>query len=155
MKKLMLGCAMVAVACGCTTVNQNDGGNACRRPALAKDIVHEKFNVSNTAVSAQDKLNCLFGFIYWGSSATHIADAVCTGGSALSFFPCGADKAKNGAYANACDAAKCDQIVGAKYKVTTEDYFVFKRYTAEIKGFPATLTGVELIENKAPCCTCK
>jgi hypothetical protein len=151
MKKLMLGCVVAAVACGCITVNQNDGGDACRRPGVAKDIVHEKFTVGDKAVSAQDEVNCLFGLIYWGSSATHIADAVCTG-SMLSFLPNGLDKAKNGAYANACDAAKCDQIMGAKYKVTTEDYFVFKRYKAEIKGYPATLTGVELIENKTPCC---
>ena len=59
---------------------------------------------------------------------------------------------RTGAYANACDAAKCDQIVGAKYKVKTTDYFVFKIYDAEITGYPATLTGVELIENKTPCC---
>ena len=38
-----------------------------------------------------------------------------------------------------------------KYKVTTEDYFVFKKVKAEITGYPATLSGVELIENKVPC----
>lgn len=55
---------------------------------------------------------------------------------------------------DACDAAKCDQVVGARYKVTTEDYFVFKKINAEITGYPASLTGVELIENKTPC-ACK
>ena len=147
----MIGAVVAAVACGCVSVNQNDGGNACRKPCIAKDIVHEKFTVADTTVSAEDNINCLFGFICWGSSATHIADAVCTG-SALSLIPSGMDKAKNGAYANACDAAKCDQIMAAKYKVTTDDYFVFKKYKAEITGYPATLTGVELIENKTPCC---
>ena len=150
MNKTILGCILATIACGCITVNQNDGGDACRRPCVAKDIVHEKFTVGDKVVTAQDKVNCLFGFICWGSSATHTADAVCTG-SLLSVFPNGLDKAKNGAYANACDAAKCDQIMAAQYKVTTEDYFVFKRYNAEIKGYPATLTGVELIENKEPC----
>ena len=151
MKKIMIGAVIAAIGCGCITVNQNDGGDACRRPCVAKDIVHEKFQVSDTAVTAEDQLNCLFGLICWGSTATHTADAVCTG-SLISSIPSGADKVKNGAYANACDAAKCDQIMAAKYKVTTEDYFVFKRLKAEIKGFPATLTGVELIENKVPCC---
>jgi len=149
MKKLMVGAVVAAIACGCVSVNQNDGGNACRKPCIAKDIVHEKFTVSDKTVSAVDNINCLFGFICWGSSATHIADAVCSGTSIL---PSCLDKAKNGAYANACDAAKCDQIMAAKYKVTTEDYFVFKKYKAEITGYPATLTGVELIENKTPCC---
>jgi len=151
MKKTMLCAAIAAIACGCISVHQNDGGNACRKPCIAKDIVHEKFSVGAQTVSAQDQLNCLFGLICWGSTATHIADAVCGQGPFLNATA----KVKNGAYANACDAAKCDQVVGAKYKVTTEDYFVFKKIKAEITGYPATLSGVELIENKAPCACCK
>ena len=146
MKKTMLCAVIAAIACGCVSVNQNDGGSACRKPCIATDIVHEKFTVADQTVSAEDQLNCLFGLICWGSTATHIADAV----SGQSPFPNAIDKAKNGAYANACDAAKCDQVVGAKYKVTTEDYYVFKKVKAEITGYPATLTGVELIENKTP-----
>ena len=150
MKRIIIGAAIAALACGCISVRQNDGGNACRKPCIAKDIVHEKFTVSDKTVSAKDKINCLFGFICWGSSATHIADAVCGQGPFMNAVA----RAKNGAYANACDAAKCDQVVGAKYKVTTEDYFVFKKIDAEITGYPASLTGVELIENKTPC-ACK
>lgn len=156
MKKLMIGAVVAAVACGCVSVNQNDGGESCRKPCIAKDIVHEKFTLSDKTVSAEDNINCLFGWICWGSTATHIADAVSSGtGAKTSIFgilPNGVEKAKNGAYANACDAAKCDQIMAAKYKVTTEDYYVFKKYKAEVTGYPATLTGVELIENKTPCC---
>ena len=148
MKKLRMAAAVAAGACGCVSVNQNDGGNACRKPCIAKDIVHEKFTVSDKTVSAQDQVNCLFNFICWGSTATHTADAVC----AAPFEFGGLAKAKNGAYANACDAANCDQVVGAKYKVTTEDYFVFKKIKAEITGYPASLSGVEVIENKTPCC---
>ena len=147
MKRTIFAVAVAAIACGCISIRQNDGGNACRKPCIAKDIVHEKFTVGDKPVSAQDQINCLFGFISWGSTATHFADAVCGQGP----FVNAVGKAKNGAYANACDAAKCDQIVGAKYKVTTEDYFVFKKVKAEISGYPASLTGVELIENKAPC----
>ena len=43
MKKILVAAAIAAAACGCVSVNQNDGGNACRRPCIAKDIVHEKF----------------------------------------------------------------------------------------------------------------
>ena len=157
MKKLMIGAAIAAIACGCISVNQNDGGNACRRPCIAKDIVHEKFTVAKNTVSAQDKLYGIcfgpFNFTF-GSSATHEADAVSAKEKSFfdSIFPNAANKAKNGAYANACDAAKCDQIVGAKYKVKTTNYFVFRIYEAEITGYPSPLTGVELIENKTPCC---
>lgn len=150
MKRIIIGATIAALACGCVSVRQNDGGNACRTPCIAKDIVHEKFAVSDKTISAQDKINCLFGIICWGSSATHFSDAVCGQGPFLDAVA----MAKNGAYANACDAAKCDQVVGARYKVTTEDYFVFQKINAEITGYPASLTGVELIENKTPC-ACK
>jgi len=155
MKKLIMGAAVAAIACGCVSVNQNDGGSACRTPCIAKDIVHEKFAVDQNTVSATDNINCLFGFICWGSSANHIADVVFDGSGNRPiigiFDNKGIKQAKMGAYANACDAAKCDQIVGTKYKITTQDYFVFKQIKAEITGYPATLTGVEIIENKVPC----
>jgi len=139
MKKLIIGAALAAVATGCVTVNKNDGGNANIRPSVVKDKVREKYTVGQAAVSATDNINCLFGIICWGSTATHIADCADAG----TF--CGIGKAKNGAYANACDAAKCDAIVGAKYKVTTDDYLVFKKIKAEISGYPATMSGVEII----------
>lgn len=149
MNKSMIGAALAVIACGCVSVRQNDGGSSCREPLIARDIVHEKFEVANNVVSAQDQMNCLFGFICWGSSATHIADAVSA--PQLAFLDV-ASRAKNGAYANACDAARCDQIVGARYRVTVEDYFVFKKILAEVSGYPASLSGVEVIENKVPCC---
>ena len=54
MKKILVAAAIAAAACGCVSVNQNDGGNACRRPCIAKDIVHEKFTVADKPVTAQD-----------------------------------------------------------------------------------------------------
>ena len=59
-------------------------------------------------------------------------------------------KAKNGAYANACDKAKCDRLVGTRYTITTNDYFVYKEVKAEISGYPATLAGVEVIPAPKP-----
>lgn len=144
MNKLMMVAAVAALACGCVSVHQNDGGNDCRKPCIAKDIVHEKFTVADQTVSATDQINCLFGIICWGSQAKHVADVVPFGFGGLY-------KAKNGAYAIACDEANCDQVVGTKYKITVDDYFVFKKIKAEITGYPATLTGVEVIENKTPC----
>ena len=149
MKKLIVGGFVAAVVCGCASVsvNQNDGANDNLKPPVAKDIVHVKYTVENKTVSASDKVNCLFGFITWGSTATHVADKA-PGGLGLNAV------VKNGAYANACDAAKCDEIVAAHYKVTVEEYFpffpVFCRANAEITGFPAKVTGVEIVENKVP-----
>ena len=139
MKKLMTTVALAAIACGCITVNKNDGGNSCLKQGTIKDKVHLKYELGNDRVQASDQLNCLFGFICWGSTATHKADQGECGFGADS-------KVKNGAYANACDAAKCDQIAGARYTITTDDYFVFKKIRAEVSGYPVKVVGAEIVD---------
>ena len=148
MKKLMMVAAFAALASGCISVNKNDGGDACLRPQVVKDIVHEKYEIGTTPVTATESLNVLFGLIAWGKTATHIADA-----APYSFLD-KVGEVRNGAYANACDQAKCDSIVGTRYNVRVEDYFVFKKLTCEISGYPAKIVGVERVENKTPC-SCK
>lgn len=139
MKKLMMVMTIAAVATGCITVNKNDGGNSCIKPGQVKDRIHLKYQVEKKTVSASDQVHCLFGFICWGSTASHTADQGEPG------LGCKA-LAKNGAYVNACDAAKCDQIAGARYTITTDDYFVYKKCKAEITGYPVKVVDVEVID---------
>ena len=141
MKKLMMFSALAVASAlvGCTTINKNDGGNSCLRPQVIKDGMQIKYDVGEAKVSGTDQINCLFGFISWGSTASHVCDQ-----SEGSFF--GNDIVKNGAYANACDAGNCDQIVAARYKITTDDYFVFKKIKAEVSGFPATAKSVKVVD---------
>lgn len=145
MKKLMMVAVLAALAGGCITVNKNDGGDNCLKPSVAKDIVHEKYEIGTAPVTATESLNVLFGLISWGKTATHKADA-----APFAWFD-KVGEVRNGAYANACDQAKCDSIVGTRYNVRVENYLVFKKLTCEISGYPAKITGVELIENTNPC----
>ena len=158
MKKLMMTAAVAAIACGCITNVKNDGGDACLKPTIAKDIVHEKYAVEKNPVTAAESINYLqfgpFSFT-WGGTATHISSRAPIGDVRFT-GPTPQQKAQNGAFANACDQAKCDNIVGARYKYTDEYYFIYGKVTCEATGYPAKLTGVELIENKTPgCCKCK
>lgn len=143
MNKLMFVALVASIACGCTTVNKNDGGSEVRDPWTAQDVIHEKFEVSNDMVEGSDTIQCLFGFITWGSTASHISDVVPFGFG-------GVAKAKNGAYANACDAANCDQLSASKYTITTDDYFVYQKINAKVKGYPTSVVGVEVITNTVP-----
>ncbi len=149
MKKLMMACFLVAAAAsmtGCITVNKNDGGESNLRPKICKDCVHEKYAVGDKTVSATETVQCVLNFICWGATASHTADqAEFSGFGAVA-------KAKNGAYAKACEAAKCDQIAGARYTITTDDYFVYKKVKVDITGYPVTMTGVEVVPG---CCGCK
>ncbi len=148
MKKLMIisAAAVAIMATGCISVNKNDGAKACIAPCIVKDKVHLKYDVKKTQVKSTDTAMEICGFVF-GSTATHTAD--CAPGAAGFPFQSIADLAKNGAFANACENAGADTIVGARYKVKVENYFVFKKATAEISGYPAKLTGVELIDAAA------
>lgn len=144
MKKLLTIALVAAVASGCISVKKNDGGESNLRPRICKDCIHETYAVGDKTVSATESLQCLFGFITWGASASHIADqAEFSGFGAMA-------KAKNGAYAKACEAAKCDQIAGARYTITRENYFVYAKIKCEITGYPVTMTGVKVVT--PPCC---
>ncbi len=110
------------------------------RPYIVKDKVHEKYEVGKEKVRATDSVYCLLSFIRWGSEAKHIADMTDASGATL------IGRAKNGAYAIACDKAGCDALVGTKYKVTARNFlFIFQWVTAELTGYPVTLTGVEIM----------
>ena len=118
MKKRILAASTAAILTGCVAVRQNDGGESNVRPYIVKDKVHEKYEVGKEKVKATDSVNCLLFFIRWGSKAKHIADMTDASGATL------IGRAKNGAYAIACDAADCDALVGTKYKVTARNFFV-------------------------------
>lgn len=140
MKKIIGGLALAVLFGGCVIVNKNDGGESNMKVDIRKDFIHEKISVGDKKVSAEHERHRLFGFIYWGDPVSHIADETdCWGIMGMKTLT------KNGAYAKACDAAKCDQLVGTRYKITTEHYFVYVKCKAEVTGYPAKLEGVEVV----------
>ena len=140
MKKTILAASAAAILTGCVTVRKNDGGESNVRPHIVKDKVREKYEVGKEKVKATDSVYSLLSLICWGSDAKHVADMTDTSGATL------IGRAKNGAYAIACDEAGCDALVGTKYKVASGSFFfIFHWATAELTGYPATLTGVEII----------
>lgn len=144
MKKLIMTAALAAVTCGCISVHKNDGGDACLKPRICKDAVHEKYSVADKPITVKaTAIGIMKLFVIRDPEATHIADQT-PDRFAFGSVPA----AKNAAYAKACEQAKCDSIVGARYKVTNTNYFVYDTTTVELTGYPAKLVGVEL----APCC---
>lgn len=157
MKKLIMAASIAAIACGCITHSKNDGGDADLQPKIVKDIVYEKYDVGKAPVTGTEAISYIKLGIYtikWGGTATHFANNAPIGNIGI-FGKTPAQLAMNGAYANACEQGKCDSIVGSRYKIKSEDYFLFGTVTCEASGYPAKLTGVELRENKAACQDCK
>ena len=141
MKKLVFGAVLAALASGCISVYENDGGNSNKKLAVAKDFIHAKYEVKNERVKATDSGHQILLWTF-GSTADHIPTE--TEGPRCGIV----GYVKSGAYAQACNKVNCDQIVAARYRVKVDDYIVYKKATAEIEGYPASVKSVEVIENK-------
>ena len=147
MKKLMVVAVLGAIASGCVSKYKNDGGDADLRPEIVRDVAYEKYDISNKTVTSTDQrigicipgYSFIAGKIIVGGLAGHFADNVDQGWSPYET----ARMAKNGAYAAACEAAKCDSLVGTRYDVKYTNYLLWDEATVTIVGYPAKLTGVE------------
>ena len=152
MKKVMMGLALVALVAGCkTTVYKNDGGDADLRPTIVRDVAYEKYDIKSTPVESTDiRVGILPGFVGGstvGGVASHFADNVDQGYAAQKTTRA----AKNGAYAAACEQASCDSLVGTRYQVDYNFYFVWDKAKVTVKGYPAKLTGVEFHKANLDC----
>jgi hypothetical protein len=140
-KMLLLASAAMALMTGCMSTNTNDGAVAAPITMRNKEYIAD-VTVQKTAVSGEATANCLFGFITWGVS--EYADEAFVKNSGLGISLGGADTVvKQGATYQACEAAKADYLLGAKYRIDTSDYFIFKKVKCTATGYPATIKGVK------------
>ena len=82
--------------------------------------------------------------IDFGDPPDHYADAA----PGAYFSGIWVNRAKNAAFANACRAANCDTIVGARYDVRFKGCFLWQEIEVKVVGYPAKLTGVEFRKAK-------
>lgn len=155
MKKLVMSAALAALAMGCVTNYRNDGGDADLKPAIVRDIAYEKYDISNKPVTATEQcigiLPLPFGdsnMFNVGGMAQHLADNVERQGCAQESIM----RAKNGAYALACEQSGCDSLVGTRYDVVYKWYYLWNEATVTVTGYPAKLTGVEFHKANLDCC---
>lgn len=138
MKKLMTCMSLLALVAGCKTqVYKNDGGDADLRPTIVRDVAYEKYEVQPTPVESSD---VRIGILPWdfpfgggwiiGGIASHYADNVDQGYAAQRTTRA----AKNGSYAAACEAAKCDSLVGTRYVVKYNNFFFWDKANVTVKG---------------------
>lgn len=157
MKKItVLGllATVTLVFTGCTSVNTSDAGSInvypvtvgpvdCYRPLYK---VNEKERVSGEA-----KVNVLFGIFAWGDTSAFADNATLAAsdsifGAFFAWLPNAREIAARAAFYNACKTSNSDAVVAARYEIQTDDYFVFKKMNVKVTGFPATLTGVEIVK---------
>ncbi len=157
MKKItVLGllATVTLVFTGCTSVNTSDAGSINVYPATVGPVdcyrplykVNEKERVSGEA-----KVNVLFGIFAWGDTSAFADNATLAAsdsifGAFFAWLPNAREIAARAAFYNACKTSNSDAVVAARYEIQTDDYFVFKKMNVKVTGFPATLTGVEIVK---------
>lgn len=141
MKKIPIFAGVaLALMTGCMSTNTNDGATPVSF-AVAKAYTAD-VDVQKEATQAEATVNCLFGLITWGVSE-YADDAFVTSNTGLGLFKDPATVAKQGATYKACDATKADYLLGATYRIDTQDYFIFKTVKCTATGYPATVKGVK------------
>ena len=157
MKKItVLGllATVTLVFTGCTSVNTSDAGSINVYPATVGPVdcyrplykVNEKERVSGEA-----KVNVLFGIFAWGDTSAFADNATLAAsdsifGAFFAWLPNAREIAARAAFYNAGKTSNSDAVVAARYEIQTDDYFVFKKMNVKVTGFPATLTGVEIVK---------
>ncbi len=142
MKKMLAfaSLALVALMTGCTAVNTNDG--AVPTEVVVRKVYTPSIDVKTTTVSGEATVNSLFGILNWG--VTEYADDafVVRSNTGLSLFTSPNKVAQQGATYKACAANDADYLLGATYRIDTEDYIVYKKVKCVATGYPGTLKGV-------------
>lgn len=153
MSKIMM-VAIGAVACsmvtGCMSSAVTKGGTYANLPDPTPDEyqIHWE-NEENTIETSATVCGGFFGF--FGPSDN--APWMLRDQEVRNFFGrvyTTESKARNAALYKACQQAKCDAIIGAMYEVEIESYGpFFEVATCKVKGWPARITGIEKVANKA------
>ena len=120
------------------TVTKTDASKQAKVLALPKS--RRIFTSSNTF---KGYLLVLFGCIAWGASSFADDAFSSTSNNPLSLVASPNTLAKQAATYNACEANKADALLGAKYKLDTMDFVVFKTVKCTATGYPGVIKGVK------------
>ena len=122
--------------------SRNDSGK--RRYGFGRDHKQAVIEKKAAAASGEATIYSLFGIFTWGVS--NFADDSFVMRENNNSFLLTIDPlavAKQGAVYNACKTANSDMLLGAKYVINTNDYFVFKTINCKATGFPGVLKDVK------------
>ena len=157
MKKLMMA-AVCAVACsamtGCLSQAVTKGGTYANLPDPTPDEyrIHWE-NEDNTIETTAKVCGGWFGIFGPSDKAPWMLrdqESVNTFGPFTFHEYSLRSKARNAALYKACQQTKCDAIIGAMYEVEIESFGpFFEIATCKVKGWPARITGIEKVADKA------
>lgn len=152
MKKLMMA-AIGMVACsmvtGCISSAVSKGGTYANLPDPKPDEYMIHWENENQKVQTDATVFTVLKLFEGGDSAPWMLRDQ----ESRNFFGVrnysAESKARNAALYKACQQSKCDAIIGAMYEVETKDYIIYSESKCKVTGWPARITGIEKVANKA------
>lgn len=149
----MVGLALAFT--GCVSHYRDAGADYLKRPeSVSRAPYYTKYQVSQDKVSGQGKASVLF-WLFQFSDGKYCQLGM---GPDLSIFSQIAEvfsptqraifNAKSSAMYQACQNSSADQILGATFEYRITDYFFFATVECTAKGYPATATGVRMLEKQ-------
>lgn len=147
MKKLIVSSFAAMVLAGCTSVQVYKDYGYLNEPQekmsdQSNNPYHIDYTVGDKRIAGEGSSTCWF----WFFSSD---DGVSMSGPGYTFDPAMA-AAKNSATFKAVEAAKCDALMGCIYQYTRTSKWlgIYKETKCEVKGFPATVKSINLIEDR-------
>ena len=157
MKKVMLlpVFAIALFLSGCTSYYRDAGADFLTRPdSLSGAQYYTEFEVNNQRISAQGDAAVLLGIFQIADNKRCLSII----NPNLSVFSILSDilsptytaiaNAKSIALYNACVENNADQLIGVTFDYVVKNYFFYATVDCRVKGFPAKVKGVKMVEKK-------
>lgn len=142
-----LAALTLAALTGCTSYYTERGAQALVNPGpLDGPEYRTEWKVADAKTSASGSAKVLF----WVFTSGEPKYAEVPGSLGGGFFPTdrAIHKAKAAATYEACAKNNADALLGVTYSYKITDYFFTSVVDCTVQGFPATVTGVKLTEDK-------
>lgn len=152
----LIAAITIAMICGgCVSYHRDGGVDYLERPESIGQIPYTtQYSVSNQRISDKGSASVLF-WIFQFSDGKYCQLNPNPNLSFLSIFweflspsQKAVRNAKSTALYNACENNEADQILGATFDYKITDFLFFTRVECTVKGFPASVRGVELQQQK-------
>jgi len=146
MKRLLFSVAAAAAFAGCTSIEVTREGSYNDAQLKMADCSHNPYHIDwdieKNRVIGEGSSTCWF----WFFSSTDGRRYATPGFT----FDSGAASAKDSATYDAVEKAKCDALLGCMYTTTRTSKWlgIYKETKAEVKGFPANVKSIELIQDR-------
>ena len=146
MNKLMVVAAVAVAVVGCTSVEVTREGSyndaQLKMADCSNNPYHIDWDVAKDRVDGVGSSTCWFWFFSSTDGRKYSAPGFT--------FDSGLSSAKDSATYDAVEKAKCDALLGCMYRTTkTSKWFgIYKETKSEVKGFPANVKSIELINDR-------